>query len=126
MRGLATKLLRHSATLSAPEGVTGWHERFGHEDVELTRVHLQRDAGLLSAHLGGDVYDMETQPKAELWYDPRQSRPRGLDFVELQTLAENAGTWLRVTWQGVEYRVQGVDELSDGAGGVHHYRLELV
>ena len=28
--------------------------------------------------------------------------------------------------RGVEYRVQGVDELSDGSGGVHHYRLELV
>ena len=85
---------------------------------------MQRERAL--AVTDGLRADMEIRPAAYLWYDARLSQPRGLDFIALQRQAEAVGAHLKVTHGGIAYRVTRVDELLDGRGDVHHYRLELV
>lgn len=125
MRTLPTAMLRHCAVLSIPAQITGWHEQYSSDTMELEHVHLQRNAGLVQTARGGS-FDMDATVRARLWYDAKISTPHGLNFVELQQAAEDAGDYLRIAWQGIEYRVQGVSELSDSHGRVHHYCLDLV
>ena len=124
MMTLPTRMLRHTARLTVPESVTGWHAPEDGRTVTLTKVHVQRSQAL--GVTGGYSADMEPRPVAELWYDCRISQPHGLDWITLQREADAAGDWLRITYAGGEYRVARVDELQDGAGRPHHYRLELI
>ena len=124
MKTLPTSMMRHEAVLEAPSAVDGWKGVSFGEPVTLTRVHVQRERAL--AVTDGLRADMEIRPAAYLWYDARLSQPRGLDFIALQRQAEAVGAHLKVTHGGIAYRVTRVDELLDGRGDVHHYRLELV
>lgn len=124
MKTLPIKMLRDSAVLIIPEGVTGWHEVAKEQEVPLSRVHVQRLATLdvTSGYTG----EMADRPAAELWYDVRVSAPRGLDWIGLQNEAVAVGAFLEVIHKGVRYRVETVEELPNTLGGLHHYRLELI
>lgn len=122
VKTLATNMLRHRATLIVPTGATAWRAPDGGTTYSLERIHVQR-----TRHIVQDQFDTAREPAAELWFDARLSRPHGLNWTRLQIAAENAGDWLRVKLDdGVTYRVQLVDELPDGMGGIHHWRMELI
>ena len=89
MRTLPTAMLRHCAVLSIPAQITGWHEQYSSDTMELEHVHLQRNAGLVQTAHGGS-FDMDATVRARLWYDAKISTPHGLNFVELQQAAEDA------------------------------------
>ena len=124
MKTLPIKMLRDSATLIVPAAFTGWHEIYGTSTKALTRVHVQRTAGMNVT--GGDAAELADAPTAELWYDCRVSLPHGLDWIQLFNDAETAGGYLEIVHEGIRYRVQRVDELPNTIGGLHHYRLELI
>lgn len=121
MRTLPSNMLKDTALLVLPAGVDAWRMRTGAQSITLTRVHVQRSAGMRVMHV-----DMDLQVHAELWFDCRLSQPSGLDFIDLQRQAESVGAHLGVQYGGIEYRVMLVDELRDAHGRVHHFRLELV
>lgn len=120
MKTLPLNLLRDTALLLLPTGVDAWKQRIGAQSIPLYRVHVQRSAGI---HVS--TSDMDVQLHAELYYDCRLSQPAGLDFIGLQRQAEAVGAQLSVQYGGTEYRVMLVDELKDGFGRLHHYRLEM-
>lgn len=120
MRTLPLNLLRDSAILVLPTSVSAWKQQAGAQSIPLTRICIQRSAGI---HVS--TADMDVQLHAELYFDCRISRPSGLDLMDLQQQAEAAGAQLGVQYAGVTYRVMLVDELKDGFGRLHHYRLEL-
>lgn len=120
MRTLPLKLLRDNAILVLPTSVSAWRQLFGAQSIPLSRVCVQRNAGI---HVS--TADMDVQPRAELYFDCRISRPAGLDLMDLQQQAEAVGAQLGVQYGGVTYRVTLLDELKDGAGRPHHYRLGL-
>lgn len=124
MRPLPLQMLRHSATLTVPDSVTGWHAPDGSHTAALSRIHVQLTRAMDTT--GGYQADMDVKPRAELWYDCHLSTPRGIDFIGLQRDAEAVGGHLRVTAGGVDYRVSLVDLLPDDRGNPHHYRLELI
>ena len=115
MRTLPLKLLRDNAILVLPTSVSAWRQLFGAQSIPLSR-----NAGI---HVS--TADMDVQPRAELYFDCRISRPTGLDLMDLQQQAEAVGAQLGVQYGGVTYRVTLLDELKDGAGRPHHYRLGL-
>jgi hypothetical protein len=117
-------MLRGNAVLTVPEGVTGWHAPDGSRSAELKRIHVQRVQRM--AIQGGFAAEMDARPAAELWYDCRLSRPRGIDWIALQREAEAVGGFLSIEYAGIAYRVSAVDELPDTHGGLHHYRMELI
>lgn len=124
MKTLPIKMLRDTATFIIPAAVTGWHDAISAQSKTLSRVHVQRTAGMDVTR--GDAAEMADAPTAELWYDCRVSLPHGLDWIQLFNDAEAAGGYLEILHNGVQYRVQRVDELPNTLGGLHHYRMELI
>lgn len=120
MRTLPSKMLRDTATLILPKDVDAWRDTDAVQTVPLSRVHVQRSAGI---RIGSEDYDQ--QLNAELWYDARLSAPRGLDWIQLKRSAEQVDGFMRIVHAGVEYRVMQIRELRDGMGRVHHYHLML-
>ena len=124
MKTLPSRMMRHTATLTVPLTVSGWHAVGESGTVQLGRVHVQRTRALQT--VDGIEGDMDVRPTAELWFDRKISTPHGIDFTALAKAAEAAGDQLRVTFDGQQYRVTFVDELPDDCGGIHHWRLELI
>jgi hypothetical protein len=97
-----------------------WQTLTGGADINLTRVHIQRGAGLKVSNGNAEV-----QPIAELYYDCRLSQPRGLNWITLKRAAEARSAALIVTHDGQKYAVTMVDEVPDDRGRPHHYRMEM-
>lgn len=120
MRPLPAQMLRATATLNATMNSDEWAKLSGGTEITLSRVCVQRGAGLKVSTINSEV-----QPVAELYYDCRQSNPSGLDWLALKRAAEAHGAALRVAHEGITYTITYVDELLDNLGHPHHYRMEM-
>ena len=121
MLPIPSRILTSAATLNATAETDQWQEMTGGQEIALSRVFLQRGSGIKATSV-----NMEVQPIAELYYDCRLSRPRGLDWIALKRTAEARGASLIVKHAGQTYTVTYVDELQDERGRPHHYRMEMI
>ena len=120
MATLKSTMLRHSATLKIPAGVTDWQENTSESSLVLDRIHVQRMRGI--EH---DSINNEVQARATLWFDAKLSTPHGTNLLALKTSADAVGASLNCEYDGYLYTVSKVEEYLDGFGRLHHYEVEM-
>ncbi len=110
MRPIPKALLIHAVDLQDVAEKDAWGKAVLSEPVALSYVRLEPSTKYVK-----DKDHNEIQLAAVLFYDCRNSRPRGQEFHDGQILSFN----------GEKYRVQLVEPLYDGRR-LHHYELGLV
>jgi hypothetical protein len=108
MRPIPHAMLIHAATLATAE-TDAYQTETLTTVAELSRVRVEPDETELTA-----TDDTQVEKTALLLYDVRNSRPRGVAFAAGQ----------RVVFEGVRYRVEGVEPLYDGRR-LHHVEVTL-
>lgn len=110
IRPIPKKLLIHTVSRSL-EGVT---DRWGNEtpgaNQELRHVRMEPSSKVIRDKSGAEI-----QLAATLFYDCKNSRPKGVSFAVDD----------RIVFNGQKHAVQLVEPLYDGEK-LHHYELGLI
>lgn len=120
LRPIPMQILKTAATLKVPIDTDRWGEPV-YQTYELKRTHLQPSNSVKKTRDNADVV-----LRSLLFYDCRNSLPRGLDFNALKTAADDVGGVIALDINGLEYHLETVEAIPDDRGAVHHYELGLV
>lgn len=110
MMPIPKALLIHGADLQAVTGKDAWGNETLSNPVGLKYVRFEPSTKYVK-----DKQNNEIQLAAVMFYDCRNSRPKGQIFTDGQI----------VTFNGEGYRVKLVEPLYDGRR-LHHYELGLI
>lgn len=110
IKAIPKKLLIHTATHSREADADRWGTAEQIESSELKYVRIEP-----SSRIVRDKSNAEIQLVATLFYDCRNSLPRGVQFAEDDIISFN----------GLKHRVASVEPLYDGER-LHHYEMGLV
>ncbi len=110
MKPIPKSLLIHKVTLHRKESEDKWGRAELDMGTELTYVRLEP-----SSRVVRDKNNAEIQLAAVLFYDCRNSRPKGVTFQTDDVIIFN----------GQKHAVQAVEPLYDGRR-LHHYELGLI
>ena len=102
-----------------PQEVGRWGERTD-ETLALKKTHLQASNAVKKTRDSREVV-----LRALLFYDVKNSLPRGVDFDVLKTRADEAGENMTLDINGLTYTVETVEAIPDDRGLTHHYELGL-
>lgn len=110
MMPIPKALLIHTAQIQDVSGKDTWGKETLTEPVTLEYVRLEPSTKYVR-----DKSNQEIQLAAVMFYDCRNSRPRGQTFRDNQVL----------TFNGERYRTKLVEPLYDGRR-LHHYEIGMV
>lgn len=110
MRAIPKKLLIHTVKLQRITSKDRWGEENQKDEFKLEKVKIEP-----SSRIVRDKNSAEVQLSATLFYDCRNSVPRGFSFKEDDIILFN----------GQKHRVQVIEPLYD-SNKLHHYELGLV
>lgn len=110
IKAIPKKLLIHEVTHSQTKNTDRWGTKETANEQTLSRVRLEPSSKIIR-----DKNNAEIQLAAIMFYDCRNSSPRGVVFAEDDIISFN----------GAKHRVQTVEPLYDG-NKLHHYELGLV
>ena len=110
IKAIPRSVLIHSVVYKKEETADRWGEKAEKEKFELSFVRMEP-----SRRIVRDKNNAEIQLSAALFYDCRNSRPRGMEFAVDDVIIFN----------GQKHRVQLVEPLYDGER-LHHYELGLI
>lgn len=111
MRPIPKSLLIHEAVLhKAQDGAGFWDEKGLDSGVELSFVRMEPSSKIVR-----DKNNAEVQLAATLFYDCKNSRPKGIAFAVDDV----------VIFNGQKHKIQVVEPLYDGRK-LHHYELGLI
>lgn len=120
LKAIPIRLLTHAAILYTPVSV----DLYGKEEytvTELSRTHLQATNSVKRTRDNREVV-----LRSILFYDAKNSLPRGLDFDQIMLQAEKFASAPRIEINGISYTLVSVDAVPDDRGRLHHYELGLV
>lgn len=109
MKPIPKRLLVHTVILGKL-AKDRWGEETVTDEQELSCVRMEP-----SSKVARDKNNAEIQLAATLFYDCRNSQPRGVEFVEDEI----------VTFNGQKHKIQTVEPLYDEKK-LHHYELGLI
>ena len=109
MKAIPKKLLIHTAVAVEKGEPDMWGKC---EDVNRTELTYVRVDPSSSLRISKD--NKQVQLAAVLFYDCRNSAPRGYDFSHVD----------RIEYDGRQYNIKNVEKLSDEKG-LHHLEVEL-
>lgn len=109
IKAIPKKLLIHTVTHAKPDS-DRWGEETLKDEQELTFVRMEP-----SSRVVRDKNNAEVQLEATLFYDCRNSRPRGVQFQEDDIIIFN----------GQKYSVQTMEPLYAGKH-LHHIEMGLI
>lgn len=109
MKPIPKRLLIHAVTLGHL-AKDRWGEETITDEQELSFVRMEPSSKIVR-----DKNNAEIQLAATLFYDCRNSQPRGVEFVEDEI----------VIFNGQKHKVQTVETLYDEKK-LHHYELGLI
>lgn len=92
------------------ETADSWGKKIEKEETELRFVKMEPSGRIIRGKNNAEI-----QLAATLFYDCRNSRPRGVNFAVDDVILFN----------GQKHRIQLVEPLYDG-GRLHHYELGLI
>ena len=110
MRAIPKRLLIHNVTLVHPARKDRWGKEVPGTQTELDHVRLEPSSKIVK-----DKDNNEIQLAAALFFDCKNSRPKGVQF-ELDD---------QVIFNGQKHRLQLIEPLYDGSR-LHHYEMGLV
>ncbi|WP_343250586.1 putative minor capsid protein [Diplocloster hominis] len=110
MRPIPKKLLIHAVMLHKKTGEGRWGDDQMDDGLKLTRVRMEPSSKVVR-----DKNNSEIQLAATLFFDCKNSRPKGTSFA-----VDNI-----IIFNDQKHRVQIVEPLYDGSQ-LHHYELGLV
>lgn len=110
MRSIPKELLIHAVTLHIIRDKDRWGKAEIGTGTDVKEVRLESSSKVIR-----DKNNAEIQLTAMLFYDCRNSRPRGIVFVEDNVVGFN----------GQKFRIVSVEPLYDGRR-LHHYEIGLV
>ena len=110
MRPIPKALLINTVTHAKEERVDRWSEGCLTDEQTLQRVRIEPSSKVVR-----DSNSAEIQLAATLFYDCKNSRPRGVAFTEDDIIIFN----------GQKHKIQLVEPLYD-EGRLHHYELGLI
>lgn len=108
MKPIPKHLLIHTAALQQPGSKNAWGDSSS-DKQELTFIRIDPCSKLIS-----DKTQRQVQASVVLFFDCRNSRPKGTVFAEEQT----------VLWNDREYTVRSIEPLYDGRK-LHHWEVTL-
>ncbi len=120
LRPIPLRILKTAAVLTVPQKVERWGE-VTPSTTNLSKTHLQASNAVKRTKDSREVV-----LRAILFYDTKNSLPRGVDFNALKTQADEAGGCMTLDIEGLTYTVETVEPIPDDRGGIHHYELGLV
>ena len=110
MRAMPKSLLIHAVARVKTAPVDFWENEEISDREEITFVRMEPSHRIIR-----DKNNAEVQLSAVLFYDCRNSRPRGMEFFEDEV----------ILFGGQSYRVIEVEPLYDGRR-LHHYEIGMV
>lgn len=110
MRPIPKRLLIHTVTLNKKINEDRWGKGELDDGISLTHVRIEPSGKIVR-----DKNNAEIQLAATLFYDCRNSDPRGVEF-KVDDI---------VVFNGVKHRIEVVEPLYDDKR-LHHYELGLV
>lgn len=119
LRPIPLQLLKTSASLKVSQEVDRWGESTD-KTITLTKTHLQASNAVKKTRDSREVV-----LRAILFYDVKNSLPRGVDFDALKMQADEAGECMALDIKGFTYTVETVEAVPDDRGKIHHYELGL-
>lgn len=119
LRPIPFQILKTTAELKVPQEVGRWGDKTD-ETITLKRTHLQGSNAVKRTRDSREVV-----LRALLFYDVKNSLPRGVNFDALKTQADEAGECMTLDAHGLTYTVETVEGVCDDNGRLHHYELGL-
>lgn len=119
LRPIPLQILKTAAILKVPQEVDRWGES-ADATIALSKTHLQASNAIKRTKDSREIV-----LRALLFYDAKNSLPRGVDFDALKRQADEAGECMTLDSKGLTYTVETVEAIPDDRGGVHHYELGL-
>lgn len=110
MRSIPKNLLIHDVMLSKVEEKDRWGKETEGEGTELRHVRMEPSSKIVR-----DKNNAEVQLSAVLFYDCKNSSPKGVEFREDDKIAFN----------GQKHRIQTIEPLYDGKK-LHHYEIGVI
>lgn len=110
MRTIPKSLLIHTVTKARAMQTDRWGTEELSDGEEITFVRVEPSHRIIR-----DKNNAELQLSAVLFYDCRNSRPRGMVFAEDEI----------ITFNGQKYQIKEVEPLYDGRR-LHHYEIGVV
>lgn len=120
LRPIPLQILKTAAVLTVPQKVERWGE-VTPSTTNLSKTHLQASNAVKRTKDSREVV-----LRAILFYDTKNSLPRGVNFNALKAQADEAGERMTLDIEGLTYTVETVEPIPDDRGGIHHYELGLV
>lgn len=110
MKPIPRKLLIHRASIRPIEAVDRWGKVILGNSQEMKFIRLEPFSKVLS-----DKQNTQVQKSCTLFYDCKNSLPRGFTFTKDMV----------ITAENIDYRVQTIEPLYD-ENELHHYEIGLV
>ena len=110
MHPIPKKLLIHAVTLSKVESKDRWGKETEGEGMELKYVRMEPSGKVVR-----DKNNAEVQLSAVLFYDCKNSSPKGIQFCEDD----------KITFNGQKHRIQTIEPLYDRKK-LHHYEIGVI
>lgn len=119
LQPIPKRLLTKTVTVGVPSGVDSW-QKPTYTSYTVYYTHLQN-----TNEVRKTKDNTEIVLRSILFVDARISTP-ALDYLALEATAESQNADIKVTVDGIAYKVQVIDAVPDDTGATHHYELGLV